>query len=179
MTIIIKRVEHFDHRADRKQYVEANPDDWELIILAAEDLTCEGKKVSKRAVTNKTKLKYHLVSHLFPLLNEKSERLMLRLSPLEKMAIKYKAAKSEKTMTDLVVQSIFRAVIVALPKKELNEHNKWLNYINSNLNMISRHCNTWREKVLATQILAGLIGIKREIDEQSQTMRDHHNRELL
>lgn len=45
--------------------------------------------------------------------------------------------------------------------------------------MLSRHCNTWQEKASSIQIMARLIGIKREIDEQSQRIRDYHNRDFL
>lgn len=61
--------------------------------------------------------------------------------------LKRKAVKANMTISELVDQMIGRTQVVAVVDKklELQRLNSWLGRINSNINMISKHANIFKE----------------------------------
>ncbi|WP_059396415.1 plasmid mobilization protein [Pseudomonas putida] len=82
-------------------------------------------------------------------------------------ALKRKAAKAGMTYSAFVSAMIASTQVVAKvdKKAELQRLNAWLGRINSNLNMLSKHANTYKEGSDTALIQLRLTQIRDEIRE--------------
>lgn len=90
------------------------------------------------------------------------------ISPDQRELLKDKAGAAGMTYSKFLAALIEDAKILAAPvkkKERLKETNAWLGRINSNLNMISKHANAYKDRSDTLLIIYRLDQIKSEIED--------------
>lgn len=89
----------------------------------------------------------------------------LRMSVEEKAELEAKAAESEKSVNQFILDAIKSAKVQ--PKQtrnlELREQNIWLNRINGNLNLLAKHANIFQDNADGVLIHVRLLQIRRDL----------------
>lgn len=88
--------------------------------------------------------------------------------------LKAKAKAANMNVAKFVQALIIKAVVESKPNLsgDIQKMNAWLGRINSNLNMLSRWANAYKEKAFADVILYRLAEIQAEVTELSKYTAD-------
>ena len=105
--------------------------------------------------------------------------LQAKLSEAQHAKLKVKAAKASMGLAELVIAMIESREVVeakADARPIIRELITWFARINSNLNMLSKHANTYRENAQGGLILHCLNDIRRDVLTLTQQAGKLHKR---
>jgi hypothetical protein len=110
---------------------------------------------------------------------ERTIHLQAKLTEAQHAKLKAKAAKAGMGLAELVVAMIESREVVeakADARPVIRDLISWFGRINSNLNMLSKHANTFRENAQGALILHCLNDIRRDVLDVTKAAEKLHKR---